>query len=60
MELKLQMLSEKIEKLRTYLHSLINSKQLTDKSVVSCSQQLDELLTEYEVCRKNISSRDVA
>lgn len=61
MELKLQMLTEKIEKLRKMLHmKIINNKELTDKSVVDCSQQLDKLLIEYESCKKNISSGDAA
>ena len=57
MELNLLLLAEKIEKLRSLLHNLIGSnKQLTDLSVVDCSQQLDTLLTEYEKYKKSMPS----
>ncbi|MCM8710343.1 aspartyl-phosphate phosphatase Spo0E family protein [Clostridium sp. SYSU_GA19001] len=61
MEVNLQILTEKIEKLRILLYNLINSnKQLTDKSVVDCSQQLDKLLSEYENYKKNVNPKDAA
>lgn len=61
MELKIETLIEKIEILRNALYSLIiNNRQLTDKSVVDCSQQLDVLLTEYEIYKKNVLPKDAA
>jgi hypothetical protein len=61
MELKILILVEKIEKLRISLYNLIGSNnQLTDKTVVDCSQELDKLLSEYERCKKNITSGDAA
>lgn len=61
MELNIVMLIEKIEKLRSSLYNLIiNDRQLTDKSVVDCSQQLDKLLSEYEKHIKRISPSDAA
>ncbi|SKA72819.1 Spo0E like sporulation regulatory protein [Clostridium sp. USBA 49] len=53
MELQIQILSKKIDNLRSILYGLISSNNLTDKSVVKCSQQLDKLLVEYEICKKN-------
>lgn len=52
MELNLKLLSLKIEDVRSLLYSLVSNKQLTDKSVVACSQELDKLLVEYERCSK--------
>lgn len=61
MELNIQMLTEKIEKIRDILHGLINgSNKLTDKAVVDCSQQLDNLLTEYEICINSVYPKDAA
>jgi hypothetical protein len=61
MELKILVLVEKIEKLRISLYNLIGSNsQLTDKTVVDCSQELDKLLSEYEKCKNNITSGDAA
>lgn len=61
MEINISILTEKIEKLRTMLYNLINSnKQLTDNKIVDCSQELDKLLSEYESCKKNLSSNDAA
>jgi hypothetical protein len=55
MEINLLLLAEKIEKLRSLLHNLIGSnKQLTDGTVVDCSQQLDTLLTEYEKYKRTV------
>ena len=47
-------LKEKIEYLRGCLIHLISHNNLTDDSVVNCSQRLDKLLTEYEKCKKSI------
>jgi hypothetical protein len=61
MELNMLALVEKIEKLRNSLYNLIGSnKQLTDKTVVDCSQQLDMLLSEYERCKNIIPPSDAA
>ncbi len=61
MELKILILNQKIETLRILLYNLIgSSKQLTDKTVVDCSQELDRLLSEYERCRINITPGDAA
>lgn len=61
MELNIQMLLEKIEKLRNLLYILISSnKQLTDTTIVDCSQQLDKLLSEYEKYKKDLKPRDAA
>jgi hypothetical protein len=61
MELNIQMLTEKIEKIRDILHGLIGgSNKLTDTAVVDCSQQLDNLLTEYEICIKSVYPKDAA
>jgi hypothetical protein len=61
MEINISLLAEKIEKLRALLHNLINSnKQLTDKRVVDCSQELDILLSEYESYKKKLPPSDAA
>lgn len=61
MELNLQMLTDKIEKIRDILHSLIScNNKLTDEHVVECSQQLDNLLTEYENCIKSVFPKGAA
>ena len=61
MEFNILVLVEKIEGLRVSLYNLIGSnKQLTDKSVVDCSQELDKLLSEYERYKDNITSGDAA
>ncbi|MCM0648472.1 aspartyl-phosphate phosphatase Spo0E family protein [Clostridium swellfunianum] len=61
MELNMLLLREKIERLRNLLYNLIGSnKQLTDKTIVDCSQELDKLLTEYERHKNNISPQDAA
>jgi hypothetical protein len=61
MDLNIQTLIDKIDKLRNLLYSLITiNKQLTDKSVVDCSQQLDMLLTEYEAYKKSSIPSDAA
>ena len=36
-----------LESLRMILHLLLNFKKPTDKIVVSCSQQLDEVIVTY-------------
>lgn len=61
MELNLQLLTEKIEKIRGVLYNLINGNhKLTDRLIVDCSQQLDNLLTEYEICKKSVYPNDAA
>lgn len=45
---KIQEITQKIEELRTLMHSLINeSEKLTDEELVAVSQKLDKLLNEY-------------
>jgi len=60
MEFTLETLKEKIELIREILVKLISSKDLTDKSVVNCSQELDNLLTEYEKLKKKYFPNDAA
>jgi plasmid maintenance system antidote protein VapI len=61
MEIKISLLAEKIEKLRNILYNLINSnRQLTDKTIVDCSQELDILITEYESFKKQYHPNDAA
>ncbi|MGH4139804.1 Spo0E family sporulation regulatory protein-aspartic acid phosphatase [Clostridium sp.] len=56
MNLKLKLLKRELESLRTILHFLLNFKKPTDKLVVSCSQQLDEVIVRYQkvkaTCKK--------
>lgn len=59
-ELKMKILCEKIDNLRNSLHKMLCNKKLTDKSVIKCSQELDTLLTEYELYKKSLSPRDAA
>lgn len=47
MNLKLKLLKRELESLRAILHFLLNFKKPTDKLVVSCSQQLDEVIVRY-------------
>lgn len=61
MELKISVLVENIEKLRNLLYGLIcTNYQLTDSTVVDCSQQLDMLLTEYEKYKNDLMPKDAA
>jgi hypothetical protein len=48
MNIKLQIITKELESLRTILHFLLNFKKPTDKMVVSCSQQLDEIIVKYQ------------
>ncbi|MBZ9608592.1 aspartyl-phosphate phosphatase Spo0E family protein [Clostridium estertheticum] len=48
MNIKLKIIKEELESLRTILHFLLNCKEPTDKIVVSCSQQLDEVIIKYQ------------
>jgi hypothetical protein len=41
-------LEKEIEILRERLYYLLSIKRFTDTSVVTCSQELDKLLVEYE------------
>ena len=54
--IKLQIIKRELESLRMILHFLLNFKKPTDKLVVSCSQQLDEVIVKYEkvkaTCKK--------
>ncbi|MBU3144741.1 aspartyl-phosphate phosphatase Spo0E family protein [Clostridium sp. CF012] len=56
MNIKLQLIRRELESLRMLLHFLLNFKNPTDKIVVSCSQQLDEVIVKYEkvkaTCKK--------
>lgn len=56
MNIKLQIIKKELESLRTLLHILLNFKKPTDKIVVSCSQQLDEVIVKYQkvkaTCKK--------
>ncbi|GCD11827.1 MULTISPECIES: aspartyl-phosphate phosphatase Spo0E family protein [Clostridium] len=56
MNIKLQLIKRELESLRLILHFLLNFKKPTDKIVVSCSQQLDEVIVKYEkvkaTCKK--------
>ena len=47
MNIKLKILEKQLESLRFILHLLLNFKKPTDKLVVSCSQQLDEVIVKY-------------
>jgi len=48
MNIKLKIINKELELLRTILHFLLNFKKPTDKMVVSCSQQLDEIIVKYQ------------
>jgi len=60
MDFTLEALKEKIEFIREVLLKLISYKELTDNSVVNCSQELDTLLTEYEKLKKKYPPIDAA
>lgn len=47
MNIKLKIRKKQLEILRMILHFLLNFKKPTDKIVVSCSQQLDEVIVKY-------------
>ena len=48
MNIKLKIINKELESLRALLHFLLNFKKPTDKIVVSCSQQLDEIIVKYQ------------
>ncbi len=48
MNIKLQIIKKELESLRLILHFLLSFKKPTDKIVVSCSQQLDEIIVKYQ------------
>ena len=48
MNIKLKIIKKELESLRTILHFLLNFKKPTDKIVISCSQQLDEVIIKYQ------------
>jgi len=48
MSIKLTIIKKEIESLRIILHFLLNYNEPTDKIVVSCSQQLDEIIVKYQ------------
>jgi len=48
MNIKLKIINKELESLRAILHFLLNFKKPTDKIVVSCSQQLDEVIVKYQ------------
>ena len=56
MNIKLELIRKQLESLRLILHFLLNFKKPTDKIVVSCSQQLDEVIVKYQkvkaTCKK--------
>lgn len=58
MNIKLKIITKELESLRTILHFLLNFKKPTDKMVVSCSQQLDEIIVKYQ--KVKASSKKVA
>lgn len=60
MELNLKCLSDKIEYAREILSGLVSNKSLTDNEVVKCSQQLDNLLTEFEYIKAFCIPKDAA
>jgi len=47
MNVKLKIRKVQLELLRNILHFLLNFKNPKDKIVVSCSQQLDEVIVKY-------------
>ena len=47
MNIKLKIITIKLELLRSILHFLLNFKKPTNKLVVFCSQQLDEVIVVY-------------
>ncbi|WP_281418791.1 aspartyl-phosphate phosphatase Spo0E family protein [Clostridium lacusfryxellense] len=58
MNVKLNIIKRELESLRMILHFLLNFKKPTDKIVVSCSQQLDEVIVKYQ--RIKATSKRVA
>ncbi len=56
MNIKLKIIKIQLEILRSILHFLLNLNKPTDKLVVFCSQQLDQVIVRYynlkPVCNK--------
>ena len=53
MNIKLKIIKIQLESLRNILHLLLNLKKPTDNVVVSCSQQLDEIIVKYYKIKNN-------
>ncbi|MUV36295.1 hypothetical protein JNUCC1_00096 [Lentibacillus sp. JNUCC-1] len=53
MKMKEQRLLEKIEHLRRVMHKTAENEGLTGPNSIQISQQLDELMNEYEINRKH-------
>ena len=53
MNIKLYIIKIQIESLRSILHLLLNLKKPEDKLVISCSQQLDEIIVKYYKIKAN-------
>ncbi|MGV8979837.1 Spo0E family sporulation regulatory protein-aspartic acid phosphatase [Clostridium sp.] len=47
MNIRMKLLKRELESLRSILHFLLNFNKPTDKIVVTCSQQLDEVIVKY-------------
>lgn len=47
MNIKLKIITKQLESLRIILNFLLNFKKPSDKIVISCSQQLDEIIVKY-------------
>jgi len=60
MDFTIEALKEKIEFIREALIKLISYKDLTDTLVIDCSQELDDLLTEYEKLKRKYPPNDAA
>ena len=48
MNVKSCLIKKQLESLRMVLHMLLKHRNPTDKLVVSCSQQLDEVIVKYQ------------
>ena len=49
MNIKLQIIKKQLESLRLILHFLLTFRKPTDKIVVTCSQQLDDVIVKYHM-----------
>ena len=56
MNIRLKIIKKELETLRIILHFLLNFKKPIDNIVLSCSQQLDEVIVRYHkvkaICNK--------
>ena len=56
MSIKLHIIKKELESLRLILHFLLTFRKPTDKIVVTCSQQLDDVIVRYHrfkaTCKK--------